>query len=125
MYKIIGADRKEYGPVTSDQINTWILEGRANGQTLVQAAGSAEWRALSSFPEFAAVLAAKSPAPPLVGSADPDVIANAALARGVEVNIGVCLNRGWRLLLRDRALLVGASLILLMFLFGLGPLPVL
>ncbi|PYM13055.1 MAG: hypothetical protein DME18_09850 [Verrucomicrobia bacterium] len=124
MYKIIGADRKEYGPVTSDQINTWILEGRANGQTLVQAAGSAEWRALSSFPEFAAVLAAKSPAPPLVGSADPAVIANAALARGVEVNIGECLSRGWRLLLNNLALFLGASLLLLLIRLGLGLVPV-
>ena len=59
MYKIIGADRKEYGPVTTDQINTWILEGRANDETLVQAQGSTEWKPLSSCPEFAGVLAAK------------------------------------------------------------------
>ena len=76
MYKIIGADQKEYGPVTTDQINTWILEGRANGQTLAQAQGSSEWKALLSYPEFASVLAAKFPAPPLIGSADPAATAN-------------------------------------------------
>ena len=64
MFKIIGADHKEYGPVTADQIGAWILEGRANGQTLVQVDGNAEWRALSSIPEFAAVLAAKLSSPP-------------------------------------------------------------
>ncbi len=36
MYKIIGADGKEYGPVTSEQVRQWITEGRANAQTKVQ-----------------------------------------------------------------------------------------
>ena len=124
MYKIIGADRKEYGPVTADQINTWILEGRANGQTLAQAQGSGEWKALSSFPEFAAVLAANH-LPPPVGSADPTVTANAALARGVEVNIGECLSRGWTLLVNNLALFLGASLLLLVIRFVLGFVPIL
>ena len=53
MYKIIGADQKEYGPVSADQIKAWILEGRAGGQTLIQMEGSAEWKPLSSLPEFA------------------------------------------------------------------------
>jgi len=123
MYKIIGADRKEYGPVTADQVNKWILEGRADGQTLAQAQGSGEWKALSSFPEFAAVLAAKY-LPPPVGSADPTVTANAALARGVEVNIGECLSRGWRLLLNNLGLFLGASLLLLLIRFVLGMVPI-
>src|SRR5256884_2188133 len=33
MYKIIGADQKEYGPITADQVRQWMAEGRANGQT--------------------------------------------------------------------------------------------
>jgi hypothetical protein len=53
MYKIIGADQKQYGPVSSDDIRNWVREGRATGQTLVQAEGQTEWRPLSSFPEFA------------------------------------------------------------------------
>jgi hypothetical protein len=60
MYKIIGADQKEYGPVTADEIRKWIAEGRANGQTLVQSEGG-PWKSLASFPELAADL---SPAPP-------------------------------------------------------------
>jgi hypothetical protein len=77
MYKIIGADQKEYGPVTIDQIRQWITEGRANGQTLVQAEGSAEWKPLASFPELSALLpAAPSPAfgapvAPVPPQADP------------------------------------------------------
>jgi hypothetical protein len=56
MYKIIGADQKEYGPVTIDQVRQWIVEGRANGQTLVQAEGASEWKPLGAFPELSALL---------------------------------------------------------------------
>src|SRR5256885_7127512 len=52
MYRILGADRKEYGPVSADDIRVWIREGRANGQTLACSEGGA-WQPLSSFPEFA------------------------------------------------------------------------
>jgi hypothetical protein len=54
MFKIIGTDGKQYGPVSADQLRRWIVEGRANASTLVQAEGSTDWKPLSSFPEFAA-----------------------------------------------------------------------
>jgi hypothetical protein len=54
MYKIIGADGKEYGPITADQLRQWIAEGRANALTKILAEGTTEWKALSEFPEFAA-----------------------------------------------------------------------
>lgn len=65
MYKIIGADQKEYGPVTADRIQQWIAQGRVNSQTKVQAEGG-EWKALGEFPEFATALA--SAVPPLPGA---------------------------------------------------------
>jgi hypothetical protein len=40
MYKIIGADGKEYGPITADQLRAWIVEGRANAQTKVLMEGT-------------------------------------------------------------------------------------
>jgi hypothetical protein len=52
MYKIIGADGKEYGPITADQLRKWIAEGRANGQTRVLVDGTTEWKTLSEFPEL-------------------------------------------------------------------------
>ena len=55
MYKIIGADQKQYGPVSADEMRQWIAEGRVNAQTLIQAEGQADWHPLSSFPEFATV----------------------------------------------------------------------
>ena len=63
MYKIIGADQKEYGPVTADQLRTWIAEGRADSRTLLQAEGGA-WKPLSTFPEFADAFRAQPTAAP-------------------------------------------------------------
>ena len=57
MYRIIGADGKEYGPIGADQLRQWIAEGRANAQTRVFAEGAADWKLLTEFPEFAALLA--------------------------------------------------------------------
>ena len=56
MYRIVGKDGQQYGPVTAEQLRGWIAENRANAQTLVQAEGSQEWKPLGSFPEFAADL---------------------------------------------------------------------
>jgi hypothetical protein len=66
MYKIIGADLKEYGPVSVEQLRQWVAEGRVNGLTKIQAAGTTEWKRLSEFPEFPDVLprATLPPVPP-------------------------------------------------------------
>lgn len=55
MFKILGADGKEYGPVTSEQLRQWIHEGRAGGTTQVQAEGEAGWTPLQKRSEFADV----------------------------------------------------------------------
>jgi len=52
MYRIIGADGKEYGPITADQVQQWIQEGRANAQTRVLVEGTTEWKTLGELPEF-------------------------------------------------------------------------
>lgn len=60
MYRIIGADQKEYGPVSADDLRRWIAEGRANAQTRAWTTGMAEWRPLGSLPEFAALFPAQA-----------------------------------------------------------------
>jgi hypothetical protein len=52
MFKIIGADQKEYGPISIEQIRQWIRDGRLNAQTPAQRDGLGEWAPLSSFVEF-------------------------------------------------------------------------
>jgi hypothetical protein len=34
MYKVIGGDNQEYGPVTSEELCQWIAEGRLSRQSL-------------------------------------------------------------------------------------------
>lgn len=69
MYKMIGADGREYGPVTAEQLRQWIVQGSADAQTRVQGEGSPDWKPLSAFPEFAAALAGSRAAPPIQGAA--------------------------------------------------------
>jgi len=52
MYKIIGADGKEYGPATAEQLKQWVAEGRVNAQTKVLPEGGADWVTLETLPEF-------------------------------------------------------------------------
>ena len=52
MYKVIGADGREYGPVSAEQLRQWIADGRANVQTLIQVEGNTEWKPLANFPEL-------------------------------------------------------------------------
>lgn len=68
MYKIIGANQTEYGPVSAEQIRQWIAEGRVNAQTLAQAEGETGWKPISQFPEFSASFAAT---PPPFGAGGP------------------------------------------------------
>jgi uncharacterized membrane protein len=68
MYRIIGGDGREYGPVSAFQIEQWIAQNRVNGRTRVRTDSEAEWRELSEFPEFAAALAARAEPPPVPGS---------------------------------------------------------
>ena len=62
MFKILGADGKEYGPVSIDQIIRWIGEGRANQETMAMRQGDTGWKALSQHAEFADALGLKPPA---------------------------------------------------------------
>ena len=52
MFKILGTDGKEYGPVTRGNVIEWIRDGRANLQTKARRGDETEWRTLAHFPEF-------------------------------------------------------------------------
>jgi TM2 domain-containing membrane protein YozV len=68
MYKIIGLDGNEYGPVSAAQLQQWIQLGRVGSQTRVRLEGTDEWKPLSSYPEFDVPGGA---APPLLSPAPP------------------------------------------------------
>ncbi len=43
-YKLIGGDGQEYGPATLEELRSWIVDGRVNGQTLIWNSDDAQWR---------------------------------------------------------------------------------
>jgi len=63
MYRIIGADQKEYGPVGLDELRRWMAEGRLHANSPVQFEGATEWKPLASFPELMGLLPANRPVP--------------------------------------------------------------
>ena len=53
MFKIIGADQKEYGPISTAQIRQWITEGRLTANSRAKRETGGDWQPLSTFEEFA------------------------------------------------------------------------
>ena len=52
MYKVKGADQKDYGPISAEQVRQWIAENRLNRFSLAQGGESAGWKPLGQFPEL-------------------------------------------------------------------------
>ncbi len=109
MYKIIGADKKEYGPVTSDQIRDWVRQGRANASTLVQAEGTTEWKTLSAIPEFAPLFVTQPIAPPPISHIEAENLAQEILSRGYRIDASHCISRAWEMVKSDFWPIVGVS----------------
>jgi len=83
MYKIIGDDGKEYGPVGLEDVRQWIAQGRVNGHTRVRPEGAADWQSAASVPEINALLAgppAPSAAVPAGAIANPPAGVRSGLA---------------------------------------------
>ena len=85
MYRIIGCDGQQYGPVTIEQVRQWFSERRVHGQTLAQSEGATDWKPLASFPEFATD--AKAPPPVMTPLAPVSPIAARA---SVKIPAGIC-----------------------------------
>lgn len=97
MYRIIGADGKEYGPISADQLRQWIAEGRAGATSHVFTEGSTEWKTLGSLPEFSLLFASRiqpaSPAAYQTGSTTSKgtAFATTGLVLGiVSLTVGLC-----------------------------------
>ncbi|HLH57352.1 MAG TPA: GYF domain-containing protein [Verrucomicrobiae bacterium] len=114
MYKIIGADQKEYGPVSAELIRQWIVEGRANAQTQARLEGETEWKPLSSFQDFEAALrSVPPPGAPFAGTAAGPVPVEVILGREYELDIGSCIARAWDLVRQNFWPVVGVSLLIM------------
>jgi hypothetical protein len=53
MYKLLGSDGNEYGPITIEKLKEWIQEGRVERKTPVMPDGGKDWVFLVTLPEFA------------------------------------------------------------------------
>jgi TM2 domain-containing membrane protein YozV len=88
MYKIMGTDGRQYGPVGADQVRAWLAENRANAHTLIQGEGSIEWKPLVSFPEFASEF--RMAPPPVTGTVSDPRASNKTAAGVCAILLG-CL----------------------------------
>ena len=68
-YKIIGADGRQYGPISVEQMRQWIAEGRVDSRTPVFAVGAADWTFIGLLPEFANCFSPVTP--PVIGQPRP------------------------------------------------------
>ncbi|MBA3848392.1 MAG: hypothetical protein C0502_00155 [Opitutus sp.] len=139
MFTIIGADGKEYGPVSADKIREWIAAGRANSQTQGKREGDSAWSTLGSLGEFSASFGAT---PPPVGGGtplaaaptgggwqprdiDPKAYAAAIRASGARVDVFECLSRSFQLWTSNFLPLVGATILVILVQFAIGIVPIL
>jgi hypothetical protein len=66
MYKVLGSDGNEYGPVSAEQMKNWIAENRVEKKTPVIPEAGADWVFLGSLPEFAAAFMPSASRPPSI-----------------------------------------------------------
>jgi len=139
MYRIIGADGREYGPISISQIRQWISEGRANALTKALPEGTTEWKPLCEIPEFASIFIAAAsataptatpgpaPRPALISTGDPvaDAIGREILERDYHLDIGACVSRAWELVKSRFWLTVGAAAIVYLLVGALAGIPIL
>ncbi len=89
MYRVKGADQREYGPISTEQVRLWISENRLNRYTLASTEENPAWRPLSQFAEFADLISAQPaavsniPASANIPPATPNNISDASIGAAV------------------------------------------
>jgi len=123
MYRILGSDGNEYGPVSAEQLRQWIAEKRVNGETRVQG-DDGVWRFLREMPELVVLLQ-----PPVMPSSPP---VSSTEARSIpsdfegdydgdyDLDVVACLTSAWRLFQQQFSTLFGPTVMYVLILFGLG-----
>ncbi|MCX8108355.1 MAG: DUF4339 domain-containing protein [Verrucomicrobiae bacterium] len=114
MYKMIGGDSVEYGPVTAEQLKEWIAEHRANRHTLVQEVGTTNWVPLGQMSEFADALTAAEMAwqdtTRSLAEHDSDKTETSVqTTRKAEFRVTDCLGDAWSLMTRHPSLTIGGA----------------
>lgn len=61
MFKVLGNDGREYGPVDAAVLRQWIGEGRAGAATQIRENDAAAWQPLASHTSFADLFQSSPP----------------------------------------------------------------
>ena len=112
-YFLIGTDSRHHGPLSDDDVRTWLMDGRASRHSRARRAHETSWVPLGGMPEFE-----EATRPPRLGgsAADGESPQGAAttaplMDEAVErLDPVSCFRRAWRLMMRDFALLAGWTL---------------
>ena len=119
MYRILGGDGKEYGPVSFQQLGQWIAEKRVNGDTRVQGEDGA-WRLLRDVPELVVLLQPPVVAPLLISAPAKAHFGPSDYDGDYDLDIVDCLTSAWRLFQQQFSTLFGPTMMYLLILFGLS-----
>jgi len=63
MFKVVGNDKKIYGPVSGREIEQWLADERIKATSLAQKVGYKEWKPLAHFAERQAAIPTPPPVP--------------------------------------------------------------
>jgi hypothetical protein len=117
-YKIIGADQNQYGPVSTVELQEWILQGRVNLQTLIQPEGATDWKPLSEFPELTTGIIHTQGGPMSRAELEARVA-----DRPTGIDLGSCVSRAWTLVMANFLTSVAASFLVFLTLMLTGIVP--
>lgn len=131
LYFLIGTDGRQYGPLSLEDVFTWLADGRASRYSRARRETEAQWAALRDMPEFE-----EATRPPHVGgsvvvSSPPDdghggaetPTVSSAGQRALRLDPISCFRRAWWLVARDFALLGGWTLIVAMTIITTSVIP--
>jgi len=128
-YYLIGTDGRHYGPLSNEDVHTWLADGRASRHSRARRDTQDQWLALREMPEFEEAtrpphLGGAPASPPLdqidAGATEHD---EAAPHSGRRLDPVACFRQAWRLVARDFALLAGWTLIVAMAIIAISLIP--
>ncbi len=122
MYYILGSDQKEYGPIGSDVLKSWYQEHRIDSKTMVRREGEADWKLLSSLPEFSYLFQQVSRPPDLV-SADPKELEARVLSTDNIVDAMGYVRKSYELYKANFGQLFIATLVVIAIIAASGSIP--
>jgi hypothetical protein len=122
-YFLIGTDGRHYGPLSQDDVRTWLDDGRASRYSRARRDTEAQWIALREMAEFE-----EATRPTYAGGYRPDDGGDGGAAESADDRLDVrrsgvldpiqCFRQAWALVTRDYFVLAGWTL-LVGFMIGL------